>query len=130
MTTRTDTIDIVVPTFREARNIPLLIERLDVLRASYALHLTIVDDNSQDGTEELIRRLNLPWVSLIVRTTDRGLSPAVLEGLRSTSGDTIVVMDADLSHPPEAIPKMLDELSKGSDLPRCLHARSRPSKIR
>jgi dolichol-phosphate mannosyltransferase len=115
MTTRASTIDVVVPTFREARNIPLLIERLRVLRASHDLHLTIVDDNSRDGTEEIIQRLNLPWVNLIVRTTDRGLSPSVLEGLRCTSGDTIVVMDADLSHPPEAIPKMLDELSKGSD---------------
>jgi len=117
MTTPTSTIDVVVPTFREARNISLLIERLDVLRRSHALrlHLTIVDDNSGDGTEETIQRLNLPWVSLIVRTTDRGLSSAVLEGLRRTSGDTIIVMDADLSHPPEAIPRMLDELGKGSD---------------
>jgi dolichol-phosphate mannosyltransferase len=113
----TSTIDVVVPTYREARNIPLLIARLDALRRSHdlRLHLTIVDDDSRDGTEEAIQRLNLAWVSLIVRTTDRGLSPAVLEGLRRTSGDTIVVMDADLSHPPEAIAAMLDELGKGSD---------------
>ena len=109
------TIDVVVPTFREALNIPLLIERLANLKGSHVphLHLTIVDDNSRDGTEEAIQRLNLPWVSLIVRTTDRGLSSAVLEGLNRTSGDIIVVMDADLSHPPEAIPRMLDELGKG-----------------
>lgn len=115
MTTPTRTIDVVVPTYREARNIPLLIERLEVLRRSHSLHLTIVDDNSGDGTEETIRRLNLPWVSLIVRTSARGLSSAVLEGLNRTSGDIIVVMDGDLSHPPEAIPRMLDELAKGSD---------------
>src|ERR1700723_1776636 len=115
MTTRASTIDVVVPTFREARNIPLLIERLGALRGSHALHLTIVDDDSRDGTEEMIQRLNLPWVSLIVRTTDRGLSTAVLEGLKRTSGDIIVVMDADLSHPPEAIPRMLEELHNGSD---------------
>jgi len=115
VTTPTGTIDVVVPTYREARNIPLLIERLDVLRRSHALHLTIVDDNSGDGTEETVQRLNLPWVSLIVRTSDRGLSSAVLEGLNRTSGDIIVVMDGDLSHPPEAIPRMLDELAKESD---------------
>jgi dolichol-phosphate mannosyltransferase len=111
------TIDVVVPTFREALNIPHLIERLAVLKGSSAphLHLTIVDDNSRDGTEEAIQRLNLPWVSLIVRTTDRGLSSAVLAGLNGTSGDIIIVMDADLSHPPEAIPGMLDELGKGSE---------------
>jgi dolichol-phosphate mannosyltransferase len=111
------TIDVVVPTFREALNIPLLIERLAILKRSPAphLHLTIVDDDSRDGTEDVIQRLNLPWVSLIVRTTDRGLSSAVLEGLNRTSGDIIIVMDADLSHPPEAIPRMLDELGKGSE---------------
>ncbi len=117
MTPAASTIDVVVPTFREALNIPLLIERLAALRGLHApqLRLTIVDDNSRDGTEEAIQRLNLPWVSLIVRTADRGLSSAVLEGLNRTSGDMIVVMDADLSHPPEAIPLMLDELDKGSD---------------
>ncbi len=111
------TIDVVVPTFREALNIPLLIERLANLKSSHAphLHLTIVDDNSGDGTEKAIQRLNLPWVSLIVRTTDRGLSSAVLEGLNRTSGEIIIVMDADLSHPPEAIPRMLDELRRGSE---------------
>ena len=111
------TIDVVVPTYGEALNIPLLIERLAAVQSSHglSLHLTIVDDNSRDGTEEAVQQLNLPWVSLIVRTTDRGLSSAVLEGLTRTSGDSIVVMDADLSHPPEAIPKMLEELGNGSE---------------
>ena len=83
-----NTIDVVVPTFREALNIPLLIERLAVLKGSSAqhLHLTIVDDNSQDGIEEAIQQLNLSWVSLIVRPTDRGLSSAVLEGLNTPKG--------------------------------------------
>jgi len=117
MTPEASRIDVVVPTFREALNVPLLIERLAVLKGSHIPHLrlTIVDDNSRDGTQEAVERLNLPWVDLIVRTSDRGLSSAVLEGLNRTSGDVIIVMDADLSHPPEAIPKMLDELGKGSE---------------
>jgi dolichol-phosphate mannosyltransferase len=115
MTPVPSTIDVVVPTFREALNIPLLIERLAVLKGSHAPHLrlTIVDDNSRDGTEETVKQLNLPWVNLIIRTSDRGLSSAVVEGLDRTSGEIIIVMDADLSHPPEAIPGMLEELSKG-----------------
>jgi dolichol-phosphate mannosyltransferase len=114
---RETTIDVIVPTYREADNIPLLIERLHALRRALSepLELTIVDDDSRDGTAEIIERLNLPWVRLIVRTADRGLSAAVLEGLRRTTGDVIVVMDADLSHPPEAIPSMLEKLSNGSD---------------
>jgi dolichol-phosphate mannosyltransferase len=114
---RATTIDVIVPTFREAGNIPLLIERLDALRRAHSdpLQLTIVDDDSRDGTAEIIERLNLPWVRLIVRSADRGLSAAVLEGLRRTTGDIIVVMDADLSHPPEAIPSMLEKLGNGCD---------------
>jgi dolichol-phosphate mannosyltransferase len=110
-------IDVIVPTFREALNIPLLIERLAALRNAHDLdlQLTIVDDNSRDGTVEATERLNLPWVKLIVRTSERGLSSAVLEGMKHTDRGTIVVMDADLSHPPEAIPRMLSELADGSD---------------
>jgi dolichol-phosphate mannosyltransferase len=104
MSTRTDTIDVVVPTFREARNIPLLIERLDVLRVSHALHLTIVDDNSRDGTEETIQRLNLPWGQFCranypprIESRRHGGVEMHLRGYHRRDG-------ADLSHPPEAIP--------------------------
>ena len=111
------TIDVIVPTFKEVANLPLLIDRLATLRRTYPrpLQLTIVDDDSRDGTIEAIEALALPWVRLIVRTADRGLSASVLEGIEQTTGDLIVVMDADLSHPPEAIPRMLQELSTGSD---------------
>jgi dolichol-phosphate mannosyltransferase len=51
----------------------------------------------------------------VVRTTDRGLSRAVLDGLRRATGDVLVCMDADLSHPPEAIPAMLAKLREGAD---------------
>ena len=52
---------------------------------------------------------------IVVRTTDRGLSQAVLEGLRGARGEVLVCMDADLSHPPEAIPAMLAKLAEGAD---------------
>ena len=111
------TIDVIVPTFKEAANIPLLIERLATLRRSYPhpLQLTIVDDDSRDGTIEAVESLALPWVRLIVRTEARGLSASVLERIERTKGELIVVMDADLSHPPEAIPRMLEELGSGCD---------------
>jgi dolichol-phosphate mannosyltransferase len=54
-------------------------------------------------------------VQLVLRKSDRGLSQAVLEGLRQAKGDVLVCMDADLSHPPEAIPRMLEKLAAGAD---------------
>jgi dolichol-phosphate mannosyltransferase len=108
---------IIVPTFREAEALPELIDRLAELRARTGsiVELLIVDDDSRDGTEELIQSRAETWVRLIVRKRDRGLSQAVLVGLRQARGDTLVVMDADLSHPPEAIPEMQALIASGAD---------------
>jgi len=114
---QTPTVSIVVPTFREAESLPSLIERVAQLRqrSGLELELLIVDDNSRDGTEELMRARPEPWLQLFVRTTDRGLSQAVLFGLSKARGEQLVVMDADLSHPPEVIPDMLAALRGGAD---------------
>lgn len=106
-------ISIIVPTFQEAENLPSLIAAIRDLGLD--AELLIMDDDSRDGTAELIADLDLPWVHLHVRTTDRGLSPAVLDGLRRARGEVLVVMDADGSHPPESIPALLAALDRGHD---------------
>ena len=110
-------VSVVVPTYREVENIPLLIERLAAVRESTGLVLDVLfmDDNSQDGSAELVAGLAIPWVKLVTRTAERGLSAAVLDGLKQATGEVLVVMDADLSHPPETIPLMLAELEAGAD---------------
>jgi dolichol-phosphate mannosyltransferase len=108
-------ISVIVPTYREAENLPELLHRIDAVREAYDLDLEvlILDDNSQDGTDVVLRRLNYAWVKLIVRTTNRGLSPAVVDGLRLARNPVLVVMDADLSHPAERIPEMVLALESG-----------------
>ncbi|MEK7795371.1 MAG: polyprenol monophosphomannose synthase, partial [Candidatus Hydrogenedentota bacterium] len=108
-------ISIVVPTYREAENIPYLIDRIEsMLRENHLdAELLILDDNSPDRTADVVRELARPWVRLIVRTKDRGLGPAVVDGMRAARAKTLVVMDADLSHPPEKVPEMLTALDKG-----------------
>lgn len=110
-------VSIVVPTFREAENLPHLIEQVEQVMHAHALQLEmiIVDDNSDDGTEELIASLDKPWVRLIVRKDERGLSSAVIEGMRRAQHDVLICMDADLSHPPAAIPQLVDRLTNGAD---------------
>lgn len=110
-------VGIVVPTYKEVENIPHLVDRLRALReqTGWNVDLLFMDDNSRDGSEELVRSINLPWVAMIVRTADRGLSQAVLDGLRRSTGDILVVMDADLSHPPERIPELIRTLENGAD---------------
>jgi dolichol-phosphate mannosyltransferase len=110
-------LTVVVPTYHEVENIPILIERLEKVRQHLGgrLDVLLMDDDSRDGSAELVQSMGLPWVRLITRTSDRGLSQAVLDGLRTATGNVLVVMDADLSHPPEVLPQMLDRLEAGAD---------------
>ena len=108
---------IVVPTFREVEALPELIDRVARVREEHESlrELVIVDDDSRDGTEELVAKRPESWLKLIVRKQDRGLSQAVLAGLRAARGDILVVMDADLSHPPEIIADMQQAIVDGAD---------------
>ena len=115
--TRFSRVTVVVPTYKEVENLPHLIDRLAKIRDEHGLDLDvlIMDDDSRDGSTELVAARPEPWVQMVVRTTDRGLSPSVLDGMRRAQGDILVCMDADLSHPPEAIPAMLHKLHEGAD---------------
>ncbi len=110
-------VSVIVPTYKEVENLTLLSKRLEEVRQEHhlSLELLIMDDDSQDGTEELVSSIDKDWITLVVRKKQRGLSQAVLEGLRLARGDVLVVMDADLSHPPEKIPEMLVALENGAD---------------
>jgi dolichol-phosphate mannosyltransferase len=110
-------LSIVVPTYKEAESLPHLIDRVARLRDSsgLAIEMLIMDDDSRDGSVELVRARPETWVEIVVRTQDRGLSAAVLDGLRRARGEFLVCMDADLSHPPEAVPGMIAKLNEGAD---------------
>jgi dolichol-phosphate mannosyltransferase len=110
-------VSIIVPTYREAENLPHLIDRVARLRATELqdVELWIMDDDSRDGSRELVQSRAEAWVRIVERTADRGLSRAVLDGLRRATGEFLVCMDADLSHPPEVLPAMLAQLHAGAD---------------
>ncbi len=110
-------VSVIVPTYREAENIAELMERVCRVRESHGLDMEvlIMDDDSGDGIGAVIAGLGIPWLRLVTRTGDRGLSAAVLDGFREASKAAFVVMDADLSHPPEKIPELLALLEAGSD---------------
>jgi dolichol-phosphate mannosyltransferase len=106
-------VSVIVPTYREAENLPSLVPRVAAAMEGKApWEVVVVDDDSRDGTEEACARLSERWpLRLVVRRGERGLSSAVLEGVRHASGDVLVVMDADHSHPPETIPALVDALA-------------------
>lgn len=111
-------VTVVVPTYREVENLPHLIGRVGKVREQHGIDLDmlIMDDDSRDGSVELVSSRPESWVQLIVRKGERGLSASVLEGMNRARGDILICMDADLSHPPEAIPSLLAKLEEGADL--------------
>jgi dolichol-phosphate mannosyltransferase len=112
---------VVVPTYNEAENLPPLVEALYALDLP-DLRVLVVDDSSPDGTghlaEELgerLRREGEPFVRVLHRPQKQGLGRAYVAGMTRAledGADFVVQMDADLSHEPTEIPKMLDALER------------------
>lgn len=104
------TLSIVIPTYNESKNIGPLAERLQaVLSGHFEYEVIIVDDNSPDDTAGVVNALSPDLCfSVIKRVTERGLSSAVLAGIAKAQYPYVQVMDADLSHPPEAIPALYE----------------------
>jgi dolichol-phosphate mannosyltransferase len=108
-------VTVIVPTYNERDNLPVLLERLQraLADAGRPFELLIVDDNSPDGTAQAAMALG-PAVRTILRTDERGLATAVIRGLQEARYDLCVCMDADLSHPPEVVPTLIDKVTDGA----------------
>jgi dolichol-phosphate mannosyltransferase len=111
---RSTVVSVVVPTYREVENLRPLVARISnvMLQAELPYEIIFVDDDSRDGAEQVVLELNRLGhpVRIITRVGERGLSSAVMRGFSESNGQMLVCMDADLSHPPEVIPKMLESL--------------------
>ncbi len=110
-------ISVVTPTFNEAGSLPLLAERLADALAGRDYELVVVDDGSPDGTADVAAALAPRFpVRVVRRAAKAGLASAVLAGFAAARGDVLVVMDADLSHPPETVALLIAALEGGADL--------------
>jgi dolichol-phosphate mannosyltransferase len=144
------TMSIIIPTYNESENISKLIEAIkDNLPYDIFTEIIVVDDNSPDGTGRIVENYVQDVVSIknrsisrhypennlksddnignclikvIHRPNKRGLISAILQGIESSTGQNILIMDADFSHPPETIPRLIDELLQD---PNCIVIASR-----
>lgn len=104
-------ISVIVPTYNERDNLAPLVERVFAALDPREAEILVIDDDSPDGTLEEARRLAARWpVRCRVRIGERGLARAVVEAMHYAQGQILVVMDADLSHPPERIPDLVNAL--------------------
>lgn len=115
---RSPELSVVVPTFKESANVPELVRRLDRTLDGIAWEAIFVDDDSPDGTWQVVKDISRrdPRVRCIRRVGRRGLAGACIEGMLSSAAPTVAVMDADLQHDESLLPKMLDAIRGGAEL--------------
>jgi dolichol-phosphate mannosyltransferase len=110
------TLSVVVPTYKEAANIPILFERIKCALDGAPWELIVVDDDSPDGTAAVTFALAAEDRRLrcLRRINRSGLAGAVIEGWMSSSADFVAVIDGDLQHDESILPKMYEALAKGA----------------
>ena len=112
-------LSVIVPTFNESKNIETLAIRVfdSLKQAGIDGELIVVDDSSPDGTAELAKNLSKSYpVRVYIRPERIGPGPAIIDGIRLADAPIACVMDADLSHPPEALPQMYKLIQDGKAL--------------
>ena len=114
------TLALIVPTLNEEGNIGRLIQRARAALEpeNIPFEIIVVDDDSRDLTATVVNNISQqdPRIRLVVRKGQRGLSGAILDGWRHTDADILGVIDADLQHPPELLPRLYDAVASGRDL--------------
>jgi dolichol-phosphate mannosyltransferase len=105
-------ITVILPTFNEARNIIPLINKIHTSLEGESKEILVVDDNSPDMTWEIAKGIKDKDVRVIRRTEDKGLVKSIKCGISNARGKYVTWMDADLSMPPEVIPRLVKELSE------------------
>ncbi len=111
-------LSIIVPTFNEAENVPLLVQALARALEGVAWEVIFVDDDSPDGTVEAVRHIAArdARVRCIRRLGRRGLSGASIEGMLSSSARVVATIDGDLQHDETLLPSMLARIDGGADV--------------
>lgn len=112
-------ISIIVPTWNEEKNIPLLVRAIHqaLSKKSISYEVIFVDDHSTDSTQAVVRKLREQFpVRFYVKKGRRGKGQSLIEGFSYAKYDTIGMIDADLQYPPQALPAMIKKIDQGADI--------------
>lgn len=110
-------LSIVLATFNERRNLPQVVDRIRQQRLP-PFEIIVVDDGSTDGTREFLDEAarSDPWIRPVYHEGKQTTVRAQCQGIGVATGRLVVIMDADLQHPPELLPSMVQQLQGGSAL--------------
>ena len=115
-------IGVIIPTYNERENIGLLINALqrEFEKLPHEMHILVVDDNSPDGTSNIVQSVAKKYPNIHLITGEKqGLGAAYIRGMQhainALSADVVMEMDADFSHKPEDVPRLISEIDNGAD---------------
>ena len=111
-------VTVIIPTLNEGKNIG---ELIDLISSSYkGIKITVTDDGSSDDTAEIVKKFNKSNknIKLLDRSSEKikGLTASVIDAVKITKTQFLVVIDGDLQHPPEKIREIIDKLRQGNDI--------------
>lgn len=111
-------ISIIIPTYNESKNVEPLLKGIDQAMIAAGIsdyEAVVMDDDSPDGTVAVVEKMGQSKFRAVNRRGKiRGLSEAVIDGFSQAKGDILAVMDADLSHPTDALPRLARAISQGA----------------
>ncbi|MDO9025332.1 glycosyltransferase family 2 protein [Zwartia sp.] len=112
-------VSCVVPAYNEHDNLGLLLPRLQAVLIALGLswEIIVVDDGSRDATATLMTAwIKNPGFRYVQLSRNFGKEPAITAGIEAAAGDAVLILDADLQHPPELLPEMLKRWQAGVDM--------------
>ena len=105
-------LSVIIPIYNEANTIQTILHR--VLSTGLATEIVLVDDNSSDGTRELLKSLDgMKGIRVILHEKNQGKGASVRTGIAATTGDVILIQDADLEYDPRDYPALLRPIEEG-----------------
>jgi len=108
-------LSIVMPVFNEEKTIKKILEKISELPDTLNRELIIVDDGSTDGTREILSNLNQNNIKIILKEKNSGKGDSLAVGFKKSTGDYVIVQDADLEYDPKDYLKLIEEIKKNSN---------------
>ena len=107
------TLSVIVPVFNERSTVPEIVRRMRSVELPVEREIVVVDDGSDDGTGDVLTQLRDSTVRVVKHARNQGKGAAIRTGLESSSGDLVLVQDADLEYDPDDWPRLLAPVLKG-----------------
>jgi len=106
-------LTIVIPVYNEKNTIEEILRRVQAVDVGFEKELVVVDDCSQDGTREILRKVNTPGIRIFYHEKNKGKGAALHTGFSNADGDIVIIQDADLEYDPREYPRLIEPILDG-----------------